>query len=407
MSTTNHPFDVLAPELWQEIFVHCLPVEKCPDVNEAPLLLCSVSHSWKNLAVSTPRLWTSLSMVVGGNTSYLTAYYVAQWLNRSKALPLTLSLQQRYPFENTNFISQLILTHFMRHTARWQHVSLEFPTWQSVTVRQSIPDFGHPILLKSFTLDANQPRPDSAANAAQVLFDLVGIAPGISKLEVLSSIGAGVQLHSIGTAVTDIKLHNVDSVELCLNIITRCVALTTCDFRMDRHNRIGDLSKLDVLVHSNLRSMELHTQPTQISALLRLLELPALQHLGLYASCNTLAQTDFLDFLSRSKCKLLTLVLNDTGISSARFIDCLKHSSLKSLVELSVLENYSETWQPVITREVMELLTTGVANDTDLLPSLQQLSIEGYCMTCPVSHNSGLICIYLIAPIDSKSAGHD
>jgi F-box-like len=56
----------IPPEIWSEVFVHCLPAGKFVEINvrEAPMLLAQVSSLWRSIVLSTPRLWNSIS--VGG-----------------------------------------------------------------------------------------------------------------------------------------------------------------------------------------------------------------------------------------------------------------------------------------------------------------------------------------------------
>ncbi|KAJ6561762.1 hypothetical protein B0H19DRAFT_901463, partial [Mycena capillaripes] len=58
--TRRLPADVVA-----EIFAACLPANRNATMSsaEAPILLCHVCRAWRNLALSTPRLWASLHIV--------------------------------------------------------------------------------------------------------------------------------------------------------------------------------------------------------------------------------------------------------------------------------------------------------------------------------------------------------
>ncbi|KIM86045.1 hypothetical protein PILCRDRAFT_816588 [Piloderma croceum F 1598] len=85
----------IPPELWGEVFVHCLPADKFLniDVQEAPMLLVQVSSSWRSIALSTPRLWNSLSvrrrngMVLASQSTL-----ISTWLGRSGNLPLSIEI---------------------------------------------------------------------------------------------------------------------------------------------------------------------------------------------------------------------------------------------------------------------------------------------------------------------------
>ncbi|KII94724.1 hypothetical protein PLICRDRAFT_78038, partial [Plicaturopsis crispa FD-325 SS-3] len=49
----------IPPELWAEIFIHCLPHDDfvVPSERTAPLLLVQICKLWRAIATTTPRLW--------------------------------------------------------------------------------------------------------------------------------------------------------------------------------------------------------------------------------------------------------------------------------------------------------------------------------------------------------------
>ncbi|KII92014.1 hypothetical protein PLICRDRAFT_104006, partial [Plicaturopsis crispa FD-325 SS-3] len=58
----------LPPELLSEIFVHCLPEDTTPNVRRAPLLLGRVCRRWRAISLSTPQLWSSISITLHKDT---------------------------------------------------------------------------------------------------------------------------------------------------------------------------------------------------------------------------------------------------------------------------------------------------------------------------------------------------
>ncbi|KAJ7594295.1 hypothetical protein C8J56DRAFT_433042 [Mycena floridula] len=365
-------------ELLAEVFFNCLPDHGNPNAAEAPLLLCRVCRRWDQVARRSPRLWTHLSISVG--PSKPSTAQVDKWLACSGALPLTLSLNQRYPFQRHNVSARKIMNVFKRYSSRWQTVALEFPTWDSLGSL----DFSGaqaPNSLQSFVLSSSHPHNESVRRELSGLLSLVGTASSLSHLEVLSTAGIGVQRYFVPASVTNLRLHNVLSVELMLGILLRCPNLATLHVEFDPNGHVGDIGMVDVLEHSTLHTMEGHLRLEQFQCLLRHLALPALQELSLYVSCNFFPQIDFLDFFSRSRCKLRTLELCDTGISGAQVIECIGHSSFAGLSQLSLMQNYSVTWQqvPSVTQEVIEALTINQGHSI-VLPKLENLIIRGWCM---------------------------
>ena len=63
MSFQQPPIHRLVLEVLQEIFVRCLPSESSkPDTTQAPLLLCRICSSWRNIAINMLELWQSLTI---------------------------------------------------------------------------------------------------------------------------------------------------------------------------------------------------------------------------------------------------------------------------------------------------------------------------------------------------------
>ncbi|KAJ7755544.1 hypothetical protein B0H16DRAFT_1521099 [Mycena metata] len=89
------PVRRLPGDVLREIFVSSLPSTHNAIIadREAPLLLCHVCAGWRSIALTTPRLWSSLHVVVP-NQSHLqnVVSLVKQWLVRSGVLPLSLSI---------------------------------------------------------------------------------------------------------------------------------------------------------------------------------------------------------------------------------------------------------------------------------------------------------------------------
>ncbi|KAJ3569022.1 hypothetical protein NP233_g5328 [Leucocoprinus birnbaumii] len=99
----------LLPEILQEIFARCLPPGGTPPMSarESPLLLGRVCRQWRNIAYSTPVLWSGLHIAVPPDTPYARRCSISvrleatkEWLSRSGICSLSISLsgpQGYYP----------------------------------------------------------------------------------------------------------------------------------------------------------------------------------------------------------------------------------------------------------------------------------------------------------------------
>ncbi|KAJ6561761.1 hypothetical protein B0H19DRAFT_87398 [Mycena capillaripes] len=71
------------------VFPVCLPADRNANMSsaEAPLLLWHVCRSWRNVALSTPRLWASLHIIAKTTRKLLQINETADaWLSRSGTL---------------------------------------------------------------------------------------------------------------------------------------------------------------------------------------------------------------------------------------------------------------------------------------------------------------------------------
>ncbi|KAK1223178.1 hypothetical protein PQX77_013945 [Marasmius sp. AFHP31] len=98
-SALTSPFRRLPADIWGEIFVHCLPKNKLNvalcTMEEPPLLLTTICRAWREIALSTPRLWSAVHIHFSGIDSDLAAAQmegIKLWLDRSGSRPLTLSV---------------------------------------------------------------------------------------------------------------------------------------------------------------------------------------------------------------------------------------------------------------------------------------------------------------------------
>ncbi|KAG5638552.1 hypothetical protein H0H81_011898 [Sphagnurus paluster] len=87
-------------EIMQEIFIHCLTNDRSANRRIAPLLLCQVCSAWRRLALSSPKLWDTLSL---GRSTYLEDWEVEAamrtlanaktlWFKASRERPFSYSL---------------------------------------------------------------------------------------------------------------------------------------------------------------------------------------------------------------------------------------------------------------------------------------------------------------------------
>ncbi|THH03323.1 hypothetical protein EW145_g6349 [Phellinidium pouzarii] len=119
------------PELLSLIFVHCLPTIKfsTPDPKKAPLILSHVCKHWRNVALNTPCLWTTLRMFSHGcseETANRQIQVLNHWIRFSGRCHLSFQLAY-YNDETADIFVDSILRTVLNHADRCRHIDIQVP----------------------------------------------------------------------------------------------------------------------------------------------------------------------------------------------------------------------------------------------------------------------------------------
>ncbi|KAJ7045765.1 hypothetical protein C8F04DRAFT_448206 [Mycena alexandri] len=405
----SYPAGRMPRDIWEEIFLHCLPVSPQPDTPgsvrapvtplglTAPLVLLQVCRAWRTVALSLPDLWTSLSVVVRNGQSFPPLDVTSRWLWRSGDLPLELSLCQTNESEGNQELADDVLAAFLQHLPRWKDIRLDIanPMYgRSLQPSTSL----HAPLLESFHLTTCW-RLTPNEEIMQDLLRMLEVAPRLSSFSVSRLSDLNVSPTSTvaipWTQLIRLDLGFIPSVSACLSIMSGCPKLESCNLVVDPEQ--GPLPSLPIVLPV-LTSLELHIRAGELASLLDRAVFPALTSITLYVqdaydNHANWPQTSFADFLSRSKCALARLELHDTGVQPTQFIECLQHEGVRGISELVIHDSRDWTWDPVITPRLVQLLTLpsgGAPTPTldasesgHLLPALRMLDLGKGCWTCP------------------------
>ncbi|KAF7315069.1 F-box domain-containing protein [Mycena indigotica] len=121
-------------EVLETIFTLTLPDTDfiSPSRTEAPLLLCQISSAWRNVALATPALWSSLSLSLDrrpGTWKNL----VETWLDRSRDCPLAISFTMKRdrrpgpPSPKIDYFNNHVVQMFRPSARRWKRLRLDAP----------------------------------------------------------------------------------------------------------------------------------------------------------------------------------------------------------------------------------------------------------------------------------------
>ncbi|TFK36657.1 hypothetical protein BDQ12DRAFT_653964 [Crucibulum laeve] len=129
----------LPRDVVQEIFLQCLPEKHNAIMSgrEAPLILGRICREWRDVALHTPQLWSSIHipLILYGTTDdevrldILRYNAIKSWLNKSGACPLSISLPavRGHADEPYTETSKLLLDYLLTHVKRWKWVEFNIP----------------------------------------------------------------------------------------------------------------------------------------------------------------------------------------------------------------------------------------------------------------------------------------
>ena len=366
------PISWLPRDVFAEIFVQCLPeVILWPRLsglghstrNVAPLLLCNVCSSWRALALSTPRLWQDLSLTFTktmpkSKSKEETIAMTHVWIKRSGELPLTLRLRI-YLDGDFQALCQALVNAITSYTSRWEHVAFDFADSPI-----SLPPLGNMPCLRTFTMLVLKDTQFPFASC-----------PKLASIFWASS-------HTLSLA--PLPWHQLIRIHLTpplptrelLFIIQSCSKLT--DFRVALRDDVHESLPYEMVINKSLRELQLHVHDI-CNPLLERLTLPALIDISFDFTRTEVIpvpgfQEELLRFFSRSKYKLKQFVLDDCGFEDVELLECLKHDSCASLMDLRI-SNMQDT--PMFTDAVLIPLTDiPSAENNVLLPKLKHLSLD-------------------------------
>ncbi|KAJ7685639.1 hypothetical protein DFH06DRAFT_1029448 [Mycena polygramma] len=369
-------------EILAEIFFHCLPDDHdyvVPDVATAPLILCGICRRWREVAISTPRLWSSLRIdfdLMLKRRVYETGFY-KMWLSRAGGTPLSLFLQNEGDV-SVGLVDSL-LKGIVGLSRQWRQIEVD--------MGDALANFISPAENKFPLLE----RLDIMA----VFTDL-----SISFCEAPKLREVTICRHSQGLKLPWHQLTKISCCEVpvssCLQILRDSSNLLDGNFEVR-----GDPSALPVpiLQHGCLRRLELSASyddagtPGNIMAFLHCLETPGLQDLTLEFSDGTSTfPADislFLSFISGSSCQLRTLNLAYMQASSHTLVECLK--ATPSLVYLQV------TLTPTPLLVDADELLTHFSKAVDFLPKLESFHAAYPFTTFPFEYD--ILCMPTVSVV--------
>ncbi|KDR86095.1 hypothetical protein GALMADRAFT_235326 [Galerina marginata CBS 339.88] len=364
----------MPPEVVSSIFEFCLPPTPCDSdcfhtlSKGEPLKLGAVCRAWREIAWSTPRLWTVISVCISA-PNLPARYDIARgWLVRSGGLPLTIHIFTSVPCNTDDLLTSQDTLHFIKlinqHSSRWHRLNLSVPF---PLVSEFCGDSSSGSIIRTLQLHPKYTRGTPYGGQ----FSMGNVKPRPTNVSLSSHRLKAVNIEWNNVTQTTLRDLQVDE---CFELLRRAPKLRNCEFVDFSTCRTGQEQfpiPENIIVHHQLRSLSLDfpADSGAVSSICEKVSFPALLRLACTMEDEFFPVQSFVSFLKRSPCPLEKLFIMDTHFDNdGTVIDLLQVTP--SLVRLDLLPHRSADYSP--DRLFERLARTSIAKDDDIfLPKLR------------------------------------
>ena len=372
----------LPPDVTSTIFEFCLP-DYADRPNQflqedlsVPLSLGSICSYWRYIAWSTPSLWSSLVVRVGGSKHdpHIIAGVAQEWLARSGQLPLSIRILAFYN-ETIAALADII----NRYSTRWSDLDLLIPP-DCYQLFHAIDN--HAPTLKSIRFRG---PPDSKS----LNFQLTCPRLERATLEKLTMNGFDIQWDNL----THLILHSMSITDSFL-ILRKTPRLVFCKVLDTGHRRQNIGAHTPVL--TSLRSLHLLT--SYCEDFLNNIIAPRLEDLSLPDYYYNPSMDVITSFLRRSACSLRSFSMDFHSFLPHFERGLIFLKSMNTLTKISITKDY-DLWNILqLVAKVLSSQSTSLLQG--FLPNLKILEYTGM-LRLPARNLE-----YLYALLPSNNAVH-
>ncbi|KAJ7279654.1 hypothetical protein C8J57DRAFT_1464963 [Mycena rebaudengoi] len=352
----------LPNEITAEIFLLCLPdFATAPEPSSAPLLLGQICKQWRGVALSTPRLWCSLTL-----SKLVSLDLIHDWLERAGSVPLSLHIRSR----SIGYIHPTFMPIIFRYGTRWETL-----------------DFDEPRHLAGFT--TSTPHFTSFAKL------ILAYCDGMPRILLFKDTPHLREVHLTHEGCT---LSPVDSLIISWDKLTSFTGYLSCPWSAYRtlrslpnlihcrlsapdHDVLPDLPAIPPFMHMQSLAF-LPSTACSISPILNPLTAPALRTLDV-ASPLPSDLPAIHAFLRRSACQIMEFSMNFRNIDDTIISPSVLPWFFDIMPTLTTLSLAGTSSNLFICALLNELRTSGVSPHA-LLPNLKHITIvhEGTIFPC-------------------------
>ena len=383
MNEIHDPFVLkLPPELASYIFLLSMgrrdtrEIPSRGDCLPTPFLLGAVCSGWRQLARSTPALWTRLAFTLpDSKMREALPHLVADWLERSGGLPLTLRVSYGAIYGNPPPDRHgSVIDALNQHSGRWCDVEFKFPSDYVGRLCGSSP----PKYLRNLSISS-----DNDDETDLPLTFSMNARPNPMKFKIFGFLLEGVDVAWDNLVHLDLNWTTFDGI---LQIIRDAPLLEICSLSFISPP-MDDFHIPEIIIrHPYLRTLQLIVFMEQTSVFHRLinsLELPSLESWSVeFVELEESPVVDIMtSFLKRSGCRLKTLNMEQHHAPAVedfeRFLQAVPY--LQHL-HVACPPPYDRSLTPVMDN-ILERISTSPAMQTRhtavFLPDLQFLQLSG------------------------------
>ena len=386
-SSFHAPIRHLPPELLAEIFVYTLPDNRIPDHRLSPMLLCQVSSSWRQVALTHPELWDGIQspLALPGPESANAppeafAKIMEIWFARSHSRLISLSLCFRqWRILKTQSFAPCIANTILRYIHRFKDLAMAVVTREEFESFVSIPHDQFKAL-ETLSLCIQHPSDDWTVENPIKVFESsplrkvsLDINPPELSLRILLPWGQLTHLDILDS-------HRMLSITDWRDVMQRCTSLIEASFSVegpaeegvDPGIQLGTTTSFDYL-----RSLLLVVYaPGDLGSLFRGFHVPTLEHLHLFTSFAFHWEPLPLGCPINTS-TLRTLTLSGITIPSESLFAVLRSADRLEYLKLSLEEQSNvlpgQTSIMFLLVEALIITPDVSINDAILLPHLQTL----------------------------------
>lgn len=329
------PVRKLPPEILASIFDMCLSEEN-PDRSpytlksqRPPLLLARICTEWREVALSTGKIWRHIRVTLDGDSERAKAQILSvdTWISRSHGFPLEIFVfggSGEGSGEGGSGEREIIpvINTLIQHSRRWRILVMR--RIQPATIHQLAPAKGRlPILQKLHISLTHEEEMDIASP-----FHAFSVAPQLQYLNLESECANGLDIP--WGQITQCKL--TMTIKGCLEVLRRMSSLIDC--HLEDCTVTHNIENLPLVV-SHLQTLTLAETMEGISEFLSRLSLPDLRTITIDIVDEILwPHENFLSFMTQSSFHLTRLTLVSINLTADNLLTYL--TALSSLIELEV-----------------------------------------------------------------------